>query len=83
MVAPRGTKARRSDSCSTGGPQVVVPRGTAPEWTRQGLVSYGFPYEIPTGGEVARALAHADDYMAKRGLYESAEGELDSPEDLE
>ena len=53
------------------------------EITRQGIVRYGFPYELPTGGEVARALARADDYMARRGLYESSEGELNSPEDLE
>ncbi len=53
------------------------------EITRRKIVPYGFAYQVPTGGEVARALARADDYMAKRGLYESAEGELNSPEDIE
>lgn len=49
---------------------------------RQGIMPYGLPYQIPTGGEVVAALAKADDYMAKHGLYETTEVEISSPADV-
>ena len=49
----------------------------------QKLMSSGLPYQVPTGGEVVRALASADDYMAKKGLYASEEKIVTSPRDVD
>ncbi len=53
------------------------------EVARKRIIRYGLPYQIPTGGEVMRALARADDYLADHGMYESAEKEIRSPRDVE
>lgn len=57
-------------------------RYTLKRVVREGIMPYGLPYQIPTGGEVVAALAKADEYMAKRGLYESGDVEVSSPADL-
>ena len=49
---------------------------------REGIMPYGLPYQIPTGGEAVAALAKADEYMARHGVYESGEVEISSPADL-
>ena len=52
------------------------------EVVRNRVMPYGLPYQIPTGGEVVAAVAEADDYMARTGVYESTEKEINSPADL-
>jgi len=49
---------------------------------REEIISYGLSYQVPTGGEVVAALARADDYMAKKGMYEMPVGEISSPGDV-
>lgn len=48
--------------------------------TQEDIMPYGLPYQIPTGGEVVRALARADDYLAKKGAYEDKV--ISSPADV-
>ncbi len=50
---------------------------------RQDIVMRAASYRIPTGGQVTRALANADDFMAKHGMYETAEREINSPADVQ
>lgn len=52
------------------------------EVIRHRVMAYGLPYQIPTGGEVVAAVAAADDYMAKIGVYESTDKEINSPADV-
>lgn len=52
------------------------------EVVRNHVMPYGLPYQIPTGGEVVMAVAKADDYMAKTGVYESTDREINSPADV-
>ncbi len=47
------------------------------------IMAYGVPYQIPSGGEVAQALAQADDHMAKTGVYQATDFEISSPTDLQ
>jgi len=37
---------------------------------RHGMMSYGDVDDYPTGGEVMSALSRADDYLARKGVYE-------------
>lgn len=48
----------------------------------EGLMEYGLPYEQPTGGEVLRVLARANEYRASTGQVASDEEFIYSPEDL-
>ena len=48
-----------------------------------GVMPYGLPGQIPTGGEVVAALARADDYMAAHGVYQADEVEVVSPSDVD
>lgn len=53
------------------------------EVARARIMRYGLPYQVPTGGEVMRVIARADDYMAEHAMYESVEKEIGSPRDVE
>ncbi|NOT02866.1 MAG: hypothetical protein HOP29_19880 [Phycisphaerales bacterium] len=47
---------------------------------QEDIMPYGLPYQIPTGGEVVRALSRADDVLAKKGAYEDKV--ISSPADV-
>ncbi len=50
---------------------------------RAGIMPYGLPYQIPTGGEVLAAIRKADDYMADHGVYETTDVKISSPADVQ
>jgi len=50
---------------------------------RAGIMPYGLPYQIPTGGEVLAAIRKADDYMADHGMYETTDVKISSPADVQ
>ncbi len=75
---PSGLNSRIADFTGIG-----CERYALKDVVRQGIMPYGMAYQIPTGGQVMAALAKGDDLMAKRGMYESTEREINSPADVE
>lgn len=53
------------------------------EVVRRRVMAYGLPYQIPTGGEVMRVLAKADEFRASRGIYVDTVPEISSPRDIQ
>ncbi len=62
---------------------VACGRYALKEVIRRRIMRYGLAYQIPTGGEVVRALAKADDYLAAHGGYETTRDRFSTPQEIE